>query len=90
MGCGRDGGARVGHVGGVVRAGTRARRAGRGDRRSAAARDVVSTGGADVLERLREAAPAAAAAFESYLDRHGRRTLSYDPGDARSPSAPSC
>jgi pyruvate,water dikinase len=50
--------------------------------RSAAARDVVSTGGADVLERLREAAPAAASAFASYLDRHGRRTLSYDPGDA--------
>lgn len=49
---------------------------------SAAAQDIVSTGGADVLERLREAAPAAAAAFESYLDRHGRRTLSYDPGDA--------
>ena len=49
---------------------------------SAAARDVVSSGGADVLERLREAAPAAAVAFESYLDGHGRRTLSYDPGDA--------
>ena len=30
---------------------------------SAAARDVVSTGGADVLERLRDATPAAAAAF---------------------------
>ncbi len=48
---------------------------------SAAARDVVSTGGADVLERLRDAAPAAASAFESYLEQHGRRTLSYDPGD---------
>jgi rifampicin phosphotransferase len=49
---------------------------------SPGARDVVSSGGPDVLERLREAAPAAASAFDSYLDEHGRRTLSYDPGDA--------
>jgi rifampicin phosphotransferase len=48
---------------------------------SAAAREVVSTGGADVLERLRQAAPDAATALESYLEQHGHRTLSYDPGD---------
>jgi pyruvate,water dikinase len=49
---------------------------------SAAAREVVSTSGENVLERLRGSAPAAATAFESYLELHGRRTLSYDPGDA--------
>jgi phosphohistidine swiveling domain-containing protein len=37
--------------------------------------------GEDVLARLREAAPEAAAAFEEYLDRYGHRTMSYDPGD---------
>jgi pyruvate,water dikinase len=37
--------------------------------------------GADVLERLRDVAPDAARTFEAYLEQHGRRTLSYDPGD---------
>jgi pyruvate,water dikinase len=48
---------------------------------SSAAREVVSAAGADVLERLRDVAPDAATAFEAYLAQHGRRTLSYDPGD---------
>jgi pyruvate,water dikinase len=48
---------------------------------SAAARDVVSAPAADVLERLREVAPDAARACEGYLEQHGHRTLSYDPGD---------
>jgi rifampicin phosphotransferase len=43
--------------------------------------DVLDQGGDDVVTRLEAVSPSAAEAFETYLDRYGHRTASYDPGD---------
>jgi rifampicin phosphotransferase len=46
-----------------------------------AAVDALAGGGDDVIARLEQSSPSAARAFQSYLDRFGHRTASYDPGD---------
>jgi phosphohistidine swiveling domain-containing protein len=43
---------------------------------------VLEGAGDDVVARLREVAPSAAAAFSEYLERYCHRTISYDPGDS--------
>jgi phosphohistidine swiveling domain-containing protein len=45
------------------------------------AREVVERDAGALLTRMRAVAPDIAAAIEGYLDDHGHRTLSYDPGD---------
>ena len=47
---------------------------------SPSAAQIVTEGGDDVVERLREVDPATADSFAAYLDAWGHRTASYDPG----------
>ena len=42
---------------------------------------ALTAEGGDPRERLGRTAPWAAEAFEAYLQRHGHRTIGYDPGD---------
>lgn len=43
--------------------------------------EAITGPGQDWRARLRQSAPWAADAFDEYLERHGHRTLNYDPGE---------